>query len=94
MTSLPVLKRVSSLPTNILDRILLTHMLYEMRYSGSVCRSQRYYGQIFNRIDSARFSSSRRSLSVILIVGVSSIAPLSSQDILDSCCLILWHLSR
>ena len=62
MTSLPVLKRVSSLPTNILDRILLTHMLYEMRYSGSVCRSQRYYGQIFNRIDSARFSSSRRSL--------------------------------
>ena len=38
MTSLPVLKRVSSLPTNILDRILLTHMLYEMRYSGSVCR--------------------------------------------------------
>ena len=37
-------------------------MLYEMRYSGSVCRSQRYYGQIFNRIDSARFSSSRRSL--------------------------------
>ena len=62
MSSLPLLSRVSSSPSKVFDRILLTHMLYEMKYSGSVCRSQRYYGQIFNRIDSARFSSSRRSL--------------------------------
>ena len=62
MSSLPLLSKVSSSPSKVFDRILLTHMLYEMRYSGSVCRSQRYYGEIFNRIDSARFSSSRRSL--------------------------------
>ena len=62
MTSLPVLKRVSSLPTNTLDRILLAHMLSDMKYQGSVCRSQRDYGEIFNRIDSARFSQSRRLL--------------------------------
>ena len=62
MSSLPLLSRVSSSPSKVFDRILLTHMLYEMKYSGSVCRSQRDYGKIFNRIDSARFSSSRRSL--------------------------------
>ena len=62
MSSLPLLSGVSSLPSKVFDRILLTHMLYEMRYSGSVCRSQRDYGEIFNRIDSARFSRSRRSL--------------------------------
>jgi hypothetical protein len=62
VTSLPVLKRVSSLPTNTLDRMLLTHMLSEMKYRGSVCRSQRDYAEIFNRIDSARFSRSRRLL--------------------------------
>ena len=62
MSSLPLLSRVSSSPSKVFDRILLTHMLYEMRYSGSVCRSQRDYGKIFNRVDSARFSSSRRSL--------------------------------
>ena len=78
MSSLPLLSGVSSAPSKVFDRILLAHMLNEMKYSGSVCRSQRYYGEIFNRIDSARFSSSRRSLSAILIVGVSCIAPLSS----------------
>ena len=62
MTSLPVLTRVSSAPTKTLDRILLAHMLSEMKYRGSVCRSQRDYGEIFNRIDSARFSRSRRLL--------------------------------
>jgi hypothetical protein len=62
VASLPVLTRVSSLPTNTLDRILLAHMLSEMKYRGSVCRSQRDYGEIFNRIDSARFSRSRRLL--------------------------------
>ncbi len=62
MTSLPVLKRVSSLPTNTLDRMLLAHMLSDMKYQGSVCRSQRDYAEIFNRIDSARFSRSRRLL--------------------------------
>lgn len=62
MSSLPLLSGVSSSPSKVFDRILLTHMLSEMKYSGSVCRSQRDYGKIFNRIDSARFSSSRRSL--------------------------------
>lgn len=62
MTSLPVLTRVSSSPSKVFDRILLAHMLSEMKYSGSVCRSQRDYGKIFNRIDSARFSRSRRAL--------------------------------
>lgn len=37
-------------------------MLSEMKYRGSVCRSQRDYGEIFNRIDSSRFSRSRRLL--------------------------------
>jgi hypothetical protein len=37
-------------------------MLYEMRYSGSVCRSQRYYSEIFNRSSSSKFSVSRRLL--------------------------------
>lgn len=62
MSYLPELARVSSSPSKVFDRILLAHMLSEMKYSGSVCRSQRDYGEIFNRIDSARFSSSRRSL--------------------------------
>lgn len=62
VTALPVLTRVSSSPTKPLDRILLAHMLSEMKYRGSVCRSQRDYAEIFNRIDSARFSRSRRLL--------------------------------
>jgi hypothetical protein len=62
MTSLPMLTRVSASPSKTLDRILLAHMLSEMKYRGSVCRSQRDYGEIFNRIDSARFSRSRRLL--------------------------------
>ncbi len=62
MSSLPLLVRVSSSPTKTLDRILLAHMLSDMKYQGSVCRSQRDYGEIFNRIDSARFSQSRRLL--------------------------------
>lgn len=62
MSSLPLLSGVSSSPSKVFDRILLAHMLSEMKYSGSVCRSQRDYGEIFNRIDSARFSRSRRSL--------------------------------
>jgi hypothetical protein len=60
--SLPVLTRVSSSPLKVFDRILFAHMLSEMKYRGSVCRSQRDYGEIFNRIDSARFSLSRRLL--------------------------------
>jgi len=62
VTSLPVLTRVSSSPAKTLDRILLAHILSEMKYCGSVCRSQRDYGEIFNRIDSSRFSRSRRLL--------------------------------
>ena len=62
VTYLPMLTRVSSSPTKTLDRILLAHILSEMKYRGSVCRSQRDYGEIFNRIDSARFSRSRRLL--------------------------------
>ena len=62
MSSLPLLSRVSSSPSKVFDRILLAHMLSEMKYLGSVCRSQRDYGKIFNRVDSSRFSSSRRSL--------------------------------
>lgn len=62
VTALPVLTRVSSSPAKPLDRILLAHMLSEMKYRGSVCRSQRDYAEIFNRIDSARFSRSRRLL--------------------------------
>jgi hypothetical protein len=42
--------------------MLLAHMLSDMKYQGSVCRSQRDYAEIFNRIDSARFSRSRRLL--------------------------------
>ena len=59
---LPLLVRVSSKPSAVFDRILFAHMLYEMRYSGSVCRSQRYYSEIFNRSSSSKFSVSRRLL--------------------------------
>ena len=62
MPSLPVLTRVSSYPSSSFDRILFAHMFSEMKYRGSICRSQRDYGEIFNRIDSARFSRSRRLL--------------------------------
>jgi len=59
---LPLLVGVSSKPSAVFDRILFAHMLYEMRYSGSVCRSQRYYSEIFNRSSSSKFSVSRRLL--------------------------------
>ena len=62
LASLPLLAKVSSKPSVVLDRILLAHMLFEMRNNGVVCRSQRDYGEIFNRVNSVRFSRSRRSL--------------------------------
>ena len=59
---LPLLVGVSSKPSSVFDRILLAHMLNEMRYQGSVCRSQRDYAEIFNRSKSSKFAVSRRSL--------------------------------
>lgn len=35
-------------PSKVFDRILLTHMLSEMKYSGFVWRSQRDYGEIIS----------------------------------------------
>ena len=62
LSCLPLLVGVSSKPSSVFDRILLAHMLNEMRYQGSVCRSQRDYAEIFNRSNSSKFAVSRRLL--------------------------------
>jgi len=77
---LPLLVGVSSKPLSVFDRILLAHMLNEMRYQGSVCRSQRDYAEIFNRSKSSKFAVSRRLLEHDLWVFRSSLSVGDKSD--------------